>query len=250
MRLNDVPLFPLNTVLFPQMILPLHIFEQRYRAMINECLKNDTPFGVLLINEGDEVEEGHESALTARPYQVGTLARITEVTKVPDGRMLIMTVGAERFRLLEYRNDKTYMTGDIETWPDEVPSASEIELEASAVREAFEEYLTILMELAGKEIQGLEIPDEPSTLSYLIPNWLHISLKDKQRLLEAPDSLARLQIELQILKGETAFFEQIKSQANAELGQESESTELEETGPLSSNFPIPGYNISSRFSKN
>ena len=161
MRMFDVPIFPLNTVLFPQMVLPLHIFEQRYRLMISECLKNNTPFGVVLLQDGDEVQEMEESN-QARPSAVGTLARITEVAKLDDGRMLLTTVGTERFRLMEYRSDKPYMTGDIEIWSDEPVDQNQVQTELAEIRDLFQSYLKILMELAGKQIQGLEIPDEPA----------------------------------------------------------------------------------------
>ena len=81
--LIELPLFPLNVVLFPGMSLPLHIFEERYKAMIGACSEHDTPFGVLLIKEGQEVGD------PAEPFQVGTTARITEVQQLEDGRMIM-----------------------------------------------------------------------------------------------------------------------------------------------------------------
>lgn len=245
MRMTDVPLFPLNTVLFPQMVLPLYIFEQRYRTMISECLKNNTPFGVILLEQGEAEQEGRESVDTAVPCAVGTLARITEVTKTPDGRMLITTVGTERFRLMEYNTVKPYMTGDIEIWPDGQVDDPDILDEARQVRRAFEGYLTILMELAGKQIQEMDIPTEPDTLSYLVPHWLQISMSEKQRLLEAPDPHERLQSERVILQNETTFLEKIKEMAVQEgtLGTEADDDSSGPQAPL-------GYDISSRFSKN
>ncbi len=249
MRMTDVPLFPLGTVLFPQMILPLQIFEQRYRLMINECLKNNTPFGVVLLQEGDEVQEGRDETEPARPCAVGTLARITEVVKSPDGRMLLTTVGTERFRLMEYRNDKPYMTGDIEIWPDETSGENSLEPEVSQVRAAFEVYLKILMDLAGKEIQGLEIPNEPDVLSYLVPNWLQISLSDKQRLLEAATIYERLRAERQILEAESQFLGKIKEKADQEsmLNERIFGEQDEEDAPASGR---PADDLGSRFSKN
>jgi Lon protease-like protein len=85
--LHEIPLFPLNTVLFPGMPLPLHIFEDRYKGMINQSIQEATPFGVVLIREGAEVGD------TAIPYDVGTSAFVTQVERLPDGRMNINTVG-------------------------------------------------------------------------------------------------------------------------------------------------------------
>ena len=243
MRMTDVPLFPLGTVLFPQMILPLRIFEQRYRIMISECLKNNMPFGVILLQEGDEVQELPGSQ-PARPHPVGTLARITEVAKSPDGTYELFTIGTERFRLMEYRSDKAYMTGDIEIWPDETQSSTQLNAEVSQVRTAFQDYLKVLMELAGKKVE-LEIPTEPDALSFLVPNWLHVGMSDKQKLLEAPGAYERLQAERQLLMMETDFLEKIKEKAD----QEGYPTDDQEGGsPL--NQTRPGYDISSRFSKN
>src|SRR6266516_6539957 len=111
---EEIPLFPLNTVLFPGMPLPLHIFEPRYREMIGLCSTEDRPFGVVLIREGVEVGE------PAVPFEVGTMARIIGVDRMPDGRMNIITVGTRRFRLLGYTTEKKpYIVGDVEPLGDE-----------------------------------------------------------------------------------------------------------------------------------
>src|SRR3972149_2341330 len=92
---KDFPLFPLNTVLFPQARLPLYIFEDRYREMINRCLDEDLAFGVLLIKEGSEVGGA------AVPHSIGAAARIVDVARAEDGRMNIGVIGVTRFKLLE-----------------------------------------------------------------------------------------------------------------------------------------------------
>ena len=107
----DLPLFPLNTVLFPGMILPLHIFEERYKLMIERCLDEERPFGVLLIREGKEVGG------TAVPHTVGTTTLIASVTRADGGRMNIITIGLERFRLRTLRRERPYLVGNAEPWP-------------------------------------------------------------------------------------------------------------------------------------
>ncbi len=248
MILKDVPLFPLELVLFPQMTLPLRIFEARYRQMISECIENDKPFGVILLQSGDSVLEGRLQPEAPEPFKVGTLARITEVSHLEDGGMMITTVGTERFHLLEYRTDRPYMTGDIELWPDEPE-----ELEPGVFQETvsrltlvFEQYLRILMELAGKRIQSLDIPTEAGVLSFLVPNWLYISAQDKQLLLEAPGLHIRLEKELHILETETAFFEKIKAKATRPEAAEHNSGEGSETLWKETN----SYNLRDRFSAN
>src|SRR5262245_26690023 len=108
----DLPLFPLNAVLFPGAKLPLHIFEPRYRMMIGECIDNEQPFGVVLIREGPEVGGG------ARPYDVGVTARITEVERLEDGRFNIVCIGQDRFRIHQTSSERAYLLGDVELLTD------------------------------------------------------------------------------------------------------------------------------------
>lgn len=247
MRLTDVPLFPLELVLFPQMVLPLHIFEQRYREMINECVKEGKPFGIVMLTAGDSVQEGRTQSEIPQPAAIGTLAKITEVTRVPDGRMIIETIGTERFRLLEYRNDKPYMTGDIELWPDGEADNADLENEITEVRTAFKEYLNILMELAGRKIQGLEIPETADALSYFIPNWLQITTVEKQKLLEASNPYERLRQERIILLGEFQLLQKVKEESAKRPISDNLAKPTEETSLAGGTL---AYNVSSRFSKN
>src|SRR5579883_108632 len=100
---ETLPLFPLSEVLFPGMLLPLHIFEPRYRLMIRRCISEKLPFGVVLITRGQEVGSGAEF------FQVGTTARITRVQKEDDGRLYIASIGEQRFRILQTFDDQPYL---------------------------------------------------------------------------------------------------------------------------------------------
>ena len=91
----EIPLFPLNTVLFPGAMLPLHIFEERYKLMVGRCIERGEPFGVVLIRSGLEVGG------PAQPHEVGTTVRITRVERLDDGRMNLITLGVQRFRVRE-----------------------------------------------------------------------------------------------------------------------------------------------------
>ncbi|MEZ4622859.1 MAG: LON peptidase substrate-binding domain-containing protein [Caldilineaceae bacterium] len=105
----DLPLFPLkNVVLFPGMVLPLHIFEPRYREMINRCIDEQLPFGVVLIEEGTEIGEA------ATPHRIGTGAKIIRVERLEDGRMNITALGTERFQIQEVHHDRAYLTATVE----------------------------------------------------------------------------------------------------------------------------------------
>src|SRR5687767_13844296 len=103
--MTELPLFPLNTVLFPAMPLKLHIFEERYKTMINECIDNNSPFGVLLIDTGAD-----SGGPLAKPHLIGCTAHITRVQRLPFGRMNIMAVGRERFRVNALFQNKPYLS--------------------------------------------------------------------------------------------------------------------------------------------
>ena len=105
---TTLPLFPLNLVLFPGMPLPLHIFEERYKAMIGECLESQMPFGVVLIRDGLEVGE------PAEPFMTGTSARIVRVDHLEDGRMNILTQGESRFQVTEITQNIPHIIGEIQ----------------------------------------------------------------------------------------------------------------------------------------
>ena len=106
-----LPMFPLNVVLFPGMMLPLHIFEPRYREMINHCIDTKSPFGVLLIKEGQEVDG------LATPHSIGTAARIVNVKHETDGRMNIMAVGTQRFEVNGFDRSHAYLSADVTAYP-------------------------------------------------------------------------------------------------------------------------------------
>src|SRR5712692_5143720 len=108
-----LPLFPLSEVLFPGMMLPLHIFEPRYRLMIRRCVSEKIPFGVVLITKGQEVGPGAEF------FPVGTTARITRVQRADDGRLYIASVGEQRFRVLQTFHDQPYLQGEVEVIPEQ-----------------------------------------------------------------------------------------------------------------------------------
>lgn len=188
MMVNPLPLFPLHAVLFPGMVLPLHIFEDRYRLMIRRCLSEGRPFGVLLIREGKEVGE------TAIPYEVGTSARITRVERLDDGRMNITTVGAERFRVRRFRTDEPYLQGDVEPFPPTEGETPAAQRWAAAVRPLIADYIGLLAQAVGLQLGLVEnLPADPTALAFLTAIALQISHEEKQRLLEigpVPEMLA------------------------------------------------------------
>jgi uncharacterized protein len=244
MLMKDVPLFPLGVVLFPEMNLPLRIFEPRYRQMIADCIDSGLPFGVVLIKEGDEVKQEVNQRANVTLHPVGTLAKISQVVKLDDGTLLITTIGTERFQLKSYHEGKPYLSGDIETYPDGAISGDSPEVQRLVfdITNSFEKYFEVLQELANRRIEKVEIPANPVTLSYFIPHWLRISLEEKQALLELPAPRERLLEEHILLIRETESLNKLKETILQEL-EEAEGKENQ-------NRNLDINNIASRFSRN
>ena len=191
MSRSNVPIFPLNTVLFPGGLLPLRVFEARYMDMARDCLKRDQPFGVCLIREGSEV------GAPAVPEEVGCLAKILECDMQQQGILNIKTHGGQRFRILERRTGTQGLTSaDIELIP---PEAS------AAVPDEFT-FCARLLEMVVAD-QGKPIFAEPhafddaSWVGYRLAEILPVPLVAKQKLLELDDSLGRLSILQRFLEG-------------------------------------------------
>ena len=198
--LLELPLFPLNTVLFPGQILPLHIFEERYRLMIRRCLAEDQPFGVVLIKHGREV------GANAEPHAVGTFARIIESKHLPDGAMNIVTVGLERFRIRRLFHDQPYLRGEVETLRMNAPSdAGAVAVLTEHVRERIARYVKLIAEAAGLQIQIDEMPDAPQQIGYLAAIAMQIDNQEKQELLASTSLHKILAGDLHLLNRETAL---------------------------------------------
>ena len=197
---ESLPLFPLSTVLFPGMRLPLHIFEPRYRQLVADLLDQPEPrrFGVIAIRKGKETGVDGVAAL----YDVGCVATVRQVESREDGRYDLLTVGTQRFRLLGLDKSLPYLRGEIEPLPDETGEAREAAYVTRRVQEAFRGYLNMLVDRGGGVISVADLPDEPLLLSYIIAAAMIIDLPDRQSLLAAPDALARLKAERSLLTRE------------------------------------------------
>lgn len=203
---RDLPLFPLNTVLFPRMPLPLHIFEPRYQEMMTRCIRDRIGFGVLLITDGAEVAD------TPETVTVGTVARIVSVDEMDDGRMNMLTMGVVRFRLLKTHNHHPYLSGDIESWQDEMGESRAVAKLTKEAHKAYISYVADLSELMDEEDRPGQIvaPMDPQVLSYTIAANLQVQSEDKQRLLEIDTVQERLETELKMLEAERAFLGRVK----------------------------------------
>jgi Lon protease-like protein len=195
-------------------VLPLHIFEERYRQLVADLLAGPEPrqFGVIAIKHGSETGIDGVTAL----YATGCTAVLQSVERQDDGRYELVTVGSERFKLLGLRdpsdpdpgglgepgNPRTYLSGDVELLPDEVGDEAEAALVLPAVQRAFLGYLGLLADRGGAQISIPELPDEPMLLSYLVAAAVVADLPVKQQLLEEPDALRRLAAERALLSRE------------------------------------------------
>lgn len=197
MAADPLPLFPLNVVLFPGMVLPLHIFEERYRLMVRRCLDQNSPFGVLLIREGKEVGE------TAVPYEVGTTARITRVERLDDGRMNITTVGEERFRVRRLRDGEPYLQGEVVPLPNIEGETPQALYQADAIRPLVADYVGLLAKAVGLQLGLVDnLPEDPTALAFLTAIALQIPAHEKQHLLTIQSIALLLAEERGILRRE------------------------------------------------
>ena len=196
-----LPLFPLGAVLYPGMLLPLHIFEERYRQLVRDLLGGPEPrrFGVVAIRQGRET--GIDGAQSL--YQIGCTAVLRRVDSYEDGRYEIVAVGAERFRLLGLDQTRPYLQGEVEMLAGE-PADAAAGPAAQVVQAAFREYLDALTEWGGATVRLEDLPDEPDLLSFIVAAAMVVDLPERQALLAEPDALRRLTRERSLLSRETA----------------------------------------------
>jgi uncharacterized protein len=194
---TKLPLFPLGSVLYPGLVLPLHVFEDRYRQLVSDLLAGPEPrqFGVVAIRYGRETGIDGVSAL----YETGCTAELQRVEPYDDGRFDLVTVGVQRFRLLGLGEQDPYFTGDVDWLPEEVGDEAETALALGAVQQSFRSYLALLADRGGAHVTIPEMPDEPMLMSYLVAAAIVVDLPAKQRLLEEPDAHRRLLAERKLL---------------------------------------------------
>jgi len=204
----ELPLFPLDVVLFPGEDLPLHIFEPRYRLMMNECYEQKKPFGIVLMRPNSE-------HLKEEPYAVGTMAKIELLDRLEDGRMNLIARGLQRFLILELHHQKPYLSGHVEVFEDRAEQNQTQKDYANQAGELFNAYLQVLIEVIGKEAIEFALPTAPEDLSHFIAYFLDVSNERKQQLLELTSTTQRLEEEIDILRHEVPFMRQMLSPNNS-----------------------------------
>jgi Lon protease-like protein len=213
-----LPLFPLGAVLYPGMLLPLHIFEDRYRRLVRDLLASPEPrrFGVIAIRKGRETGIDGVGGLQAL-YEIGCTAALRRVDRLDDGRFDIVTVGAQRFRLLGLDESQPYLQGEVELLAEEPVAPAAAGPAVRVVQAAFREYLDALTEWGGATVRLEELPDEPSLLSFIVAAAVVVDLPVRQALLAEPDTLRRLAAERALLSHETAMLRTTTSRPAPDL---------------------------------
>lgn len=180
--MKRLPLFPLNTVLFPGMPLTLHIFEDRYKLLVGRCLAEKQPFGVLLLQEGTPEHRAGQKITT---YRTGCTASIMQVQPVGLGRMNILAFGKDRFNVLAYDHSEPYLTGEIDLLQLEPPLDSSHTLQdLDQLRYWIKRYITLLGKSENAPAEVKNLPSDPAKLAYFGASLLKIDLVKKQSLLE------------------------------------------------------------------
>jgi hypothetical protein len=213
-----LPLFPLGLVLFPGLVLPLHVFEERYRVLVRELLElpeDERFFGVVAIRQGREVGADGITAL----HTVGCTARLRQSDEYGDGRFDIVTTGVQRFRLDGLEHDRPYLVGEVELLADELDASREAEVLDAAVRVAYLDYLGALDEAGADGIVVPDLPDDSLVLGFLVAATVLVDLEDRQSLLAEPDGVARLRSELALLRRETQLLRTLLAAPAPELSR-------------------------------
>jgi len=206
---ETLPLFPLGTVLFPGLLLPLHIFEDRYRQLVRDLVSQPEPrrFGVVAIREGRETGIEGVSAL----YEIGCTATLRRVSERDDGRYDLVTVGADRFRLKTLDDSKPYFQGDVEFLPENTGDEAAADVAVQTVQRAFHAYVEALNVRGATQVSIPELPADPLALSYLVAASIIADLHDRQALLAETDALRRLTAERTLLSRETSMLRSLPS---------------------------------------
>ena len=232
----EIPLFPLHTVLCPGIVLPLHIFEDRYRSMTRRCLDTGEPFGVVLIRDGREIGSKGIATLAG----VGAFAEIREAGRYSDGRYDLLAAATGRFVIESVDAQKEpYLVAQVTALEDEVGDEPRAERLAAAAIRRFVRYLELMRARDGEETEVLDIrveidaqsgdeddaptgdptdllvgddepptrrdlviPDDPTVLSYLLSGIVQVELPRRQALLEADTTVERLEGLIALLERE------------------------------------------------
>jgi Lon protease-like protein len=215
----QVPVFPLNAVLFPGVVVPLHVFEDRYRAMMRDLLAVPDPaervFGVVAIREGYEVgDHGVQSA-----HRVGTLVQLTAVEPYDDGRFDIEVTGRQRLRMQSMNTSGEYFTADVDLLADPATPDPTGAPQVARTLDVFQRYRALLGRLRGGDLLTGRLPDDPEYLSYTLAAACLLTLRERQELLEADGATERLAMLARMLREEIRAIDALPSLPATEVAR-------------------------------
>jgi uncharacterized protein len=194
---HRLPLFPLHTVLFPGLSLPLRIFEPRYRLMLQKCMQNRTPFGIVLIRSGSEV--GNDTVVLS---SIGTTARVTKCETTSDAAFLVEVEGETRFVIDETYVDEPYLTARVTPFWEQAAEPLDLQPLYDQTISLFKGYLSGRLADEKKHLSNLQMPRDPVLMSFAVAALLQTSLDERQDLLEVSATSERLRLEIEILRRE------------------------------------------------
>lgn len=197
----ELPLFPLHLVLFPGTTLPLHVFEPRYRAMMESILATDRTFGVVAI------KVGMEAGGPAEVHPIGTTARVDEVRRSEDGTMDIMVLGRQRFRIDQRLPDDPFPRAEVTLLGEEI--GPDVATYLTGARAAVHRYLGTLARLHGRDVHAPALPDDPIGAAFALAATLQVDLPERQRLLGCDHAEARLRLTTDLARREATLLEKI-----------------------------------------
>ena len=217
--LQQLPVFPLNMVMFPGATMALHVFEDRYRALVRDLLDNpdasERLFGIVAIREGYEVGQHGRQSL----HRVGCVVQLVEVEPYDDGRFDIEVVGRERMHLDGMDSSGDYLVGTVEALTERTAKGADLAQEAARTTDTFTRYRHRLSEIRGGPVLDGDLPNDPEYLSYTLAATSLLTLQQRQDLLEAETALERLVMMRHDLIQEMRAMRAIASLPAAELAR-------------------------------
>ena len=215
----ELPLFPLKSVLFPGTPIQLHIFEERYKAMMDMCIQKHLPFGVVLIQRGVEA-----LGSLAEPYSIGCTAQIIHVQRLEEGRMNIVALGRKRFRILSIdRGTHPYLMSRVQEFPLAKPFPKAIEGQVTRLHQQVERFIQVVIEAGGGKFDAQQLPQDPVALAYVAAALLQVPPEQKQQLL-ALDRAEELLVSVQsAYRKELALLQATLSGHSAQMGSFSQN---------------------------
>jgi Lon protease-like protein len=208
--MHTLPIFPLHTVLFPGTPIQLHIFEDRYIQMVQDCLESDGRFGVALIEKGPEA-----LGPLARPFELGCSAVIREIEPLDDGRMMLVAQGVERVRIGKFISTQPYLTASVEVQPVSGIEDPDVDKISAGFFPLVHRYLEIVAAEVVDELSSFQLPDEPTALAYLTGSLMQIPLDEKQSLLALESATALISATKNKLRREIALQRAFKDRSPA-----------------------------------